>query len=801
MISHDILHKLKRIPLFLLILVNGAFSQSIHLKGIVWDQGVPVPFANVILFNASDTMKAVRVTVSDTAGNFRFNDLTGTKYYIKVQSLGYKYFSAYAEPAMNPDVDIQLQSDERLLNGIEIVAQKDIIKKTPQGFIINAKDNLTSAAGTATDLLRNTPSVVVDADGIITIRGKTPLILINGRNSVLGSTNRIPASSVESIEIINNPSAQYDADSDGGIIMIKLKKNTDKGTNGSLALGAGYGNRERANAAFIINHQTKKWNFGLAYDNRYGVRTRKAISDRINFDLPAEYNFIQNRHDNRGEFTQNLKFNTDWNINEKNTLSFEAIGNTGKEDNYETLVTEVRDSAAAFQSKNSRFSSEHVREKVMEFALNYQKKFSDPRRLFGVNLSSSSDFDTENTDITTQSLDQSDDNIGDPYLQRTFNYQNSNVSNFKTDYSHPIGKKGTLETGYKGIYRYTDANFQSQNKYNNSYVANPAASNIFHFKEQVHAAYLQYRSYIGKQDSAKWKYDLGLRVEQVFNEGRGESNNLHVKRDYFNFFPTANLAYFINQGDFIKLSFSRRINRPNLESLNPFIDITDSLNPHSGNPYLKPELINALEAGVNKEWKKTSLMCNFFYRYATNIIRPYIDLMPNGVALTKPVNFGNSTTYGGEMILTAFPLKFWTLNLSASVYEQLIDGSNVDPELANDLVSYYGKLINNFSLWKGSKLQIITNYNSPVATPQGSRIAVYYTDMGFQQKLFKERGALGITFTDVFNTQKSGVTASSSDFTYKRTFKIDTRAVIITFAYFFRSKFEEEALENKFSND
>ncbi|HSH64595.1 MAG TPA: outer membrane beta-barrel family protein, partial [Bacteroidia bacterium] len=599
----------------------------------------------------------------------------------------------------------------------------------------------------------------------------------------------------------NNPSAQYDADADGGIIVIKLKKNTEKGTNGSVALGAGYGAKGRANSAFIINHQSGKWNLGLSYENRFAGRTRKAVANRTNFDIPSEYYLLQNRHDNRLEQTQNLKFNADYNINSKNTISFEAIVNYGSEDNLETLVSELQDSSQVFQSKNSRYSSEHVREKAMEYALAYSKKFDDERKYLNVNLSSSFNFDTENTDITTQSLNVDDSYLGRPFLQRTYDYQNSNVSNFKIDYANPIGKKGILETGYKGIYRYTDADFQSQYYQNSEYVANPLASNIFHFKEQVHAAYLQYRSYIGKPVSAKVKYDFGLRAEQMDNKGYAVRNNVSVRRDYFNLFPTASIAYFINPSDFIKLSYSRRINRPSLDQLNPFVDITDSLNQHGGNPYLKPEYINSLEAGYNKEWKKFSFSSILFYRYATNIIRPYIDLKPNGVALTLPMNFGNSNTYGIEGIVTAFPNKFWSVNASFSLYKQLIDGTNVSPDLVTNLVSYYGKLINNISLWKGSKLQIIGNYNSPIATPQGSRIAVYFADLGFQQKVLKGNGALGLVVTDVFNTQHSGLTASALDFTYKRTFKVDTRAVLITFAYSFKAKFKEELLENKFSNE
>lgn len=789
--------------LSLMFAVPSVAQNNGTISGTVYDKQSPIEFVSVILYAQSDSTKVLKVITTDSLGKYSITDVAYGDYILKFQMLGFISSSTLTkvEQPLKEIANVMLQPDSKVLDGIEIISQKDLIKKTTQGFIINATDNLTQASGTATDLLRNAPTVVVDADGNITVRGKAPLILVNGRNSVLGATDRIPASSVESIEIINNPSAQYDADADGGIISIKLKKGTGKGTNGSVALGAGYGAKGRANSAFTINHNSGKFNFGLSYDNRFAGRTRRANASRTNFNIPNEYYLLQNRNDNRSEQTHNLKFNLDYSINQKSSLSFEAIGNIDNEDNLETLISELQDQNKIFQSKNNRFSSEHTREKAMEFALNYTKKFKDDRKYLTVNLSSSSNFDKENTDITTQSLNIDDSNLGNPYLQRTYDYQNSNVSNFKIDYANPIGKRGILETGYKGIYRYTDADFQSQYYNSNEYVANPLASNVFHFSEQVHAGYLQYRGFTGKLDSAKWKYDIGLRAEQVYNEGYAISNNVNVKRDYFNLFPTANLAYYINSSDFIKLSFSRRINRPSLGQLNPFVDITDSLNQHGGNPYLKPEFVNALEGGYNKEWKKVSFSTNLFYRYATNIIRPYIDLKSNGVALTQPMNFGNSTTFGLEGIVTLFPTKFWSLNASFSLYQQQIDGSNVSPDLANNLLSWYGKLINNFSLWKGGKLQIFGNYNSPIATPQGSKIAVYYADLGFQQKILKGNGALGLVITDIFNTQRSGLIANASDFSYQRTFKIDTRAILITFAYSFRAKFKDELLENKFSNE
>ncbi len=797
--------------LFLFLILQAIFATVVFsqprasVNGRVISNNLPVEYANVVLYQLNDSTKIIDAATTDSLGSFVLKGLQVNTYLLKIQMLGYmtlrkefKVDSSSQKISFNP---IELVQDVKTLNSVEVVAQKNILKKTTSGFIINTSEDISQATGTATDLLRNTPTVVVDEDGNITIRGKSPMILINGRNSVLSNTDRIPASSVESIEIINNPSAKYDAAAESGIISIKLKKNVAHGTNGSVALGAGYGAKGRVNGAFIINHQSGKWNLGLSYDNRFAGRTRKAEAERINYHLPDEYYLIQNRHDDRSEGTQNLKLDVDFTPNRKNAFSFEVLGNLTNQHNHETLVSTFEKQNQNFNSKNSRYSDEIPNEKAIEAAFTYARKFSDKRQYLNASLTSSFNFDKENTNITTQSLDSLGQSIGEPFLQQTYNYQNSNVSNLSFDYTQPIGKKAVLETGYKGILRITDVDFQSSWYINNEYVPNPAASNLFHFNEQVHALYLVYKNYIGNADSPVFRFDIGIRGEQTWNNGDTKENGISFSNNYFNLFPSGSIAWYHKPDDYLKFTFGRRINRPGLGQLNPFIDITDSLNPHGGNPYLKPELINSLELGYNKDWKKVSTLSNLFYRYSTDIIRSYISLDTTGVALVIPMNYGSAVTYGFEEILSAFPLKFWSFNFSFSIYQQIINGENVNVEAANNLVSWYTKFINNFTLWKGGTLQFIGNYNSPIATPQGTRIATYYVDGGFRQKLFKGKGAVGLVVTDIFNSLKSGMTAENSDFNYHRYFKVDTRAVLVTFTYSFKTLAKEELLENKFSNE
>jgi outer membrane receptor protein involved in Fe transport len=791
---------MKKILFLFLICGFHVFSQS-SIQSRIVDKNAPVEFVNVLLYSASDSVKILKYATTDSSGAFKLAGLSSGKYVLKTQMMGFvssKIPVSLAESQTLQLNDISLQTDSKLLASVEVVSQRELVQKTTQGFIVKAKDNLTQAGGSATDLLKSIPTVVVDPDGAITVRGKEPLILINGRNSGISSTDLIPASSVESVEIINNPSAQYDADSEGGIINITLKKAAKSGTNVSASVGGGFGAKGRGSAAFSLNRSAGKWNIGLSYDMRYSERTRKATTTRTSFGQSLNYLLLQNRLDNRSESTQNLKFNLDYAASAQDVFNFEVLTNFEGQDNDEVLGSKFTTKLGNFNSRNIRESIELEKGLAVEFAGTYKHLFADKKEKLIINASTTIGRDNQDTDINTKSLTESGSSYGAIFLQRTFSYEKPQITNFKVDYAKPISATMVIETGYKGIYRANNIDFQNQTYTGGAYVKNPAVSNVFDFKEQIHAAYVQVKS----EPLASFKYDLGLRAEKVMNEGTSISNSaISFKRDYFNLFPTANGAYFLNKSDFLKFSYSRRINRPGLGQLNPMIDITDSLNQHGGNPYLKPELVNAFEVGYNKEGEGWSLSSSAFYRLSNNIIRPFIDLKPNGVALTTPQNFGNATTYGLEEIVDWFPAKFWSVNTSVSIFNQKIDGNIASSEVANEVVSWYGKMIHNFTLSKQTKLQVIGAYNSPTAMPQGTRMAVYNIDLGFQTKILKGKGGLGIVFSDIFNMQSSGNTAMASNFSLERTFKVDTRAIFVTFAYSFANVFKESLLDNLFSND
>lgn len=802
----------------MLILLFGLFCSFAHaqktglINGTVTDlDRQPVEFASVFITLQSDTSRIAGGTITDSMGRFSLTQIPFGDYFLNVQFIGFEGYKQTVSIDGNNLAGnlpaIVLAASATTLRGVEVSAIRNLIQKTEEGIALNAAGNLTQIGGSAADLLKNMPGVMVGEEGEITLRGKSPLILINGRVSGIGGADRtanleqIPASSIERIEIITNPSSKYDADAEGGIINLILKKNTDLGTNGAVAAGAGFGERYRLNGTLLLNHKTPKWNFGAAYDNWYTTRTRRVRGDRVQFNLPDEYYLTQRRFDERILQNRNARLNIDFSPDEKNSLNLEAIWLFQGEDNNETLTTTTEAAALVFTGRNRRHSNEIRRFQTAEALLEFSRKFDKPDQSLTLRASSAFDNDRENTLITTQELMPDFSETGDPYLQKTHNYENSVISNLSLDYAQPAGENSSLETGYKVIFRILDTDFLRENESNGSFVTDPANTDIFNFQEQIHAAYVQYSAWTGEKKSPEWKFGFGLRAEQVWNNGSLELNPLQFKNDYFNVFPSAQIIRYTANRNMVKLSYGRRINRPSFGQLIPFTDITDSLNTRAGNPALQPELAHSLELAYSHPFQNGNFNLGAFYRNTSDVILPYTTLDSNGVAFTKPFNFGIAETYGLEGMVGFNPVDFWNLNLNASGYNLRFEDTDPSLGLQRSQWTYFAKLINNFTPWQGGKIQLAANYTSPIAIPQGERVAIWFVDLGFQQSVLKGKGRLGLAVTDIFDTQESGLRLSTPDFEFSRIFKIDTRAALLTFTWSFRSPAKEELLENKFKND
>ncbi|HSF44579.1 MAG TPA: TonB-dependent receptor, partial [Chitinophagaceae bacterium] len=602
-----------RLFLLLLLTFTAEYGYAQRVGGRVMSDGQPLSMANVIIFTDKDSTQPVLFTSSDSLGYFSGSLPARGDYSLRVQLIGFTAFRqmiSISEDSLNLG-NINMYLENRTMQEITVTAWKKMITRTNSGFTVQTDAILTQATGTATDLLANIPSILVDAEGGVSIRGKSPLILINGRNSNLGGNlDRIPASSIERIEIINNPGSKYDADGEGGIINIILKKNSKEGTNGAFALSGGYGAHERFSGSFLLNHRPGNTNFGFSYDNRIGRRTRKIEADREDFAADDGHFLNQDRFDERKEITHNFKINADHTTGRKDIISFEGIYGYDNDWNYETLNSRFSDKAGNFNEGNIRISDERQLEHNLEGSLNYTRKFSNDKKALIAGISHSFGNETENTGIETTPVDEFGKPISDPYQQRTTNAELTNITNFRLDMSFPISNKSLLDAGYKGIVRSVNADFRNEYEQNGSYIPDPLYSNVFDYNEHVHAVYTTLRSSFGTDE--KWKYEIGLRLEQMINKGESDKASSSFSNSFFNYFPNLNISRKFSSGSTIKLNIGRRINRPWLGQLNPFIDITDSLNRYGGNPNLKPELVNTAELGWGHDWDNISLNANLF---------------------------------------------------------------------------------------------------------------------------------------------------------------------------------------------
>ena len=795
--------------LFVQVLVFGQKSGSISGKVLDSENNI-VEFVNVFLTSVNDSTRIVNGTVTDNTGSFAFTNVPLGKYFIQFRFVGFvNHQQSVLLNDANKNIElgtIILKQDAIALNAVEITAFRNLIQKTDEGIVVNASENLTQIGGTAADLMKNMPGVQVDMEGNLTMRGKTPLIMINGRVSGIGGVDRvtnleqIPASTIERIEIITNPSAKYDADAESGIINIVLKNNTNLGTNGAAALGGGLGARYRLNGSFLINKNTNKWDLGLAYDNWFTTRTRTVNKQRTQYDSQDAYYLSQPREDERTIQTQTARFNVGYTPNAKNSFKLEGIWLFEGQDNHETIVSTTESSMHDFTSRNSRYSNEIRRFHTGELLFNYTRNFNQ-KRVLSIDASSAIEYNKENTDISTQNLTEQNTNIGNPFLQKTHFYEDANLTNFTVNYVHPVKEIGIIETGYKTTLRFINDDYLRSNQQNDNFTTDLSHTDIFKFNEQIHALYLQYTGWTGTQQEPKLKYQFGIRPEQVLNTGDNVQSSYNFSNNYFQLYPSASLIYYTPKRNSFKLAYSKRINRPSIGDYSPFIDITDSLNVWSGNPDIQPEISHSFELTQNQTFKKASLTTSLFYRLTSNSIFPYTTIDNSGVSTTRPENFGNSSTYGVEAFFTYNPFNFWKINLDASIYEQRIEPSAKLQNASKNLLSGYAKFINNFDVWKNGRFQITANYTSPIVIPQGIIKEVYFIDLGFQQKILKGQGRLALTVTDIFDTQRSESTVSGSNFEYTHYRKVDTRAVMLIFAYTFKSEFKEKLLENKFKND
>ncbi len=760
------------------------------VTGVVIDEQTqaPIPFASVSIISAVDS-SLIGGGYSDAEGKFSVPVKAGEALVLRVDFLGYERKTA--SPVQFADFKssqynfgtLLLTPSALTLDAVEITGEKSFMVQSLDKRAYNVGQLATVQAGTAVDVLNNIPSVSVDFDGAVSLRGSQNVnILVNGKPSSLTRANlaSLQASNIESIEIITNPSSKYDPDGTAGIINIVLKKNTEKGSGGSVTLGAG--TRNKYNGGLQGFYRKGKINLFGNYNARYYPQFDYADSRRQLLDQSPVPTYTQYRDGNRTSRSQSFQGSVDYAFSPQNSLNFRGslVKGLQVEDEITRYQTDIQgETTSLFYRKGH----EDQYDLNIDANLGYRHDFGRKGHFLTADATYSYSADREEQAFSNLYF-ASTGNLYEPDAERqqfTNPTPNSNLT-FQMDYTRPVGGEGTVEAGAKTIIRFIGNDYQAF-KYEpseGSFVTDPSISNNFVYRDEIHAAYFAYAN--------KWKkfsYQGGVRAEQTFLNFELKTTNEQFHNEFLNFFPSAFLGYELPGNQQLLVNYSRRINRANSRNLNPFTEYQDPFNLRFGNPRLIQEYVNSFELNYLKTFKDFTLNGGVYYRQTNNAFTRIINIDSLGVSRTTTINLATNRNYGAELNLSGNLWQVWNFNLNGNVFRSEIDGGAVDSAFSNNAWIANFRLNQSVKLPEGFTFQVNANMGTPRNSPQGRYLSYNSVDTGIRKKLFDGKGDLYLSVSDIFNTQRFGLVADQPDFSQTYIRKRETRIGNLTFTYRF----------------
>jgi len=774
--------------------MEGGFGT---LKGTIIDEtsNLPVEYANIVIYKAKDS-SLVTGGITDLKGNFSIDKVPFGRYYVDFKFIGYKNsrVNGVMITPKQPEVTletIKLKSFSENIEGVVVTGQKTMIQNNLDKKVINVDRSINVEGGTALDIMRNIPSVDVDVEGNLSLRGSSNLtILVDGRPSQITSLEELPANLIQSVELITNPSVRYDPDGLSGILNIVLVKKKTPGYHGMVSINAGTG--DKYSGTVNLNVRQGKLNFFGNIDYRKFSSTGSGITNRQTFITDTVKFLDQTSKDDREGLMTNFRGGVDYFINPKNTLSLIAstsIRNFTGTESSRTLKHSDPENTKYVGDENNN-STNNSKGTGNELALNYKKTFETQGQELTADLYFSNGDRNSDEDLTK--IDNNNAALSD--LKKTTTDSKNWSFTFQSDLVKPIGNGGRLETGIKGIIRSSDANYilKERTLEIDPWVINNGVTNNFVLTDQVYAGYAIYSNTIGPIS-----YQGGIRIEDQLKNADQKTTDSVVNATFFNIFPSAHIKWDINKVNALQVSYSKRVNRPSARDLNPFKDIEDPLNVSYGNPYLEPEFTDAYEIGHSLNLAKTNITSTIFYRYRTNLISQKTTPLSenNDTLMTVPLNLSGGSTLGVEFIVNQKITNWWRMNGNFSYFQAKIIDKSVDVS-KSESNSWTAKATSAFSIGKNCEIQINGNYRSPVITgiggdghhgggggSQGKTKEVYTVDLGLRYMVLKKKGTITLRVSDIFNSRIGKTDSWGTGYTSYSENRHESQIVFIGFSY------------------
>jgi outer membrane receptor protein involved in Fe transport len=826
------------LALLLIPFINSAQERptgpKVKVSGKVIEKGTttPMEYTTITLQNSANP-KIVTGGITNEKGEFDFEVTVGT-YDIKIEFISFKPYEI-KQKSITENLDlgtIFLEPDVTLLNEVEIRVDKTTVEIKLDKKVYNVGNDLMVKGGTVSDVLDNIPSVSVDPDGVVSLRGNENVrILIDGKPSnainIAEALRQIPADAIEKVEVVTNPSARYDSEGGGGLLNIILKKGKNLGLNGALILSTG--DPENYGASGNLNYKLQ--NFNLFTTTGYNYRTNPGNSftntEYLNSDGTTR-NFIdEKRHNERVSEGVNSNFGIDLYLDKSTTWTniFNYRKNNGS--NPEEVTYNNYDQNRENLFVTSRFNDQESNSQNVEYSTNFTKNFKKEGHKFTVDASFSTNDDHDNSLI--------ENNSDVVKFEKTSNDQQQSRNVIQSDYVLPIGKKSQFELGYKGEFNklFTDYEVDTLNTVINQYLPNPRYTNELQYKEKINALYTQFGTKI-----KKFSILLGMRWEDSNITINQKTTSDYNNKKYDNFFPSAFLTYEISDQSSVSLSYSRRISRPRGRQINPFSNYSSNINIFQGNPDLNAAFTDALDLGFLKRWDKLTFSTSMYLNKTTDSFQfikkesgdfvPVIaggkDIVNNDgtitvvdgkdylipVILSTPINLATEYRFGFEFTLNYSPYKWWKLNSNFNLYRNQTDGdytyvdfqgNSITQDFDNTAYSWFTRLTSKVSLPYKIDWQTNMTYNGPQNNAQGRTLGSFSANLGFSKDLFKEKATIALNVQDVFNSRKRISDTNLALLNSHSEMQWRVRQVNLSFTYRFNKKKNEKERQPKQQSD
>lgn len=757
-----------------------------------------IPFATVTLSD-QHTKTIVKEAQTDINGNFVLEDLPVGTFMLRVSYVGYEdllkenIVISSASGNLNLGNLLISISKNSSLKEVVVTARKSALQNIDGKKVFSVNQSLVSKGGNAADLLQNVPTLQIDGNGNVSLRGSTGVkVLIDGKPSIIANGDithilqSIPASSIESIEVIANPSAKYDANGER-IINIVLKKNNKSGLNGAVDLSGG--TRDNYNGSANLNYQTGKINLygnysiknGNTYSNGFQYMTFLKPTDSVRYSNETFPSVTRNK-------IQFFKAGVDYSLTPKSILSISGNFNLRNTHRTEALnIDNLAANSSPIQSSN-RDNTTNNNGNSYELDLDYSQHFKNPKEELTFNFSYAhgsfrnlQEFQTHLTNINSQKAEPLDTPLISDIRNNAINY------NIQLDYVLPVGKTGQFSAGYRSQITLGNNNQYAYGVTNTGEVPVYDFTSFFSSNNQVHAVYINYQDQIDN-----FSYQLGLRAEDSHLDATFRSYDVNnslftdpVRVPSKGLYPSVLLTEKLESNSQLQFTFTNRVSRPTARELNSATDFSDPVNYERGNPALRPESINSLELDYNKTWESISFTSGIYYNRINNVIK-HIESDPvDGVVTTTAQNLKRSTTTGLELIGHFDVVKEWDLTANTNIYARDNDAAPQFGIAANSGLSWNANITSNVSFPERISLQIRADYRAPDMIVQDKNRAAFGLDAGAKYVFKGNNASLTLNANDIFNSRKWAFLRSSDDLLLDFERQTVSSRATLTFSYRF----------------